>query len=199
MEVLKILNPSNEIIQKNTDSGLQFCKITVNEEYAKNWNIDLNDFICLTKNGQLISNNLYRVGGLGKPNLEKDNYFMLIKYVEDIYDFDFIKRCYPNKSKKELELQRKHLKQRWVIIDKNGVEKYEHKGIDYPYLVKNSCIFSFNKRYYNIETGALYCQAYESVESADFIFLKNSFDDDKSKRGVMKINKKDGSYELFPE
>lgn len=189
MEVLKILNPSNEIIQKNTDSGLQLSKITVNVEYAKKWNVGLNDFLCLTKNGELISNNLYRVGGMGTPNLEKDNYFMLLKYVEAYYDDEITK----DKSRKP------HLDGLWCIIDKNGIEKVECKKFSSPYLVKNSCIYSIDRKYYNIENGQLYCQAYTSVESKDFLFLENSFDDDKSKRGVMKINKKDGSCELFPE
>lgn len=200
MEVLKILNPSNKIIQKNTDSGLQLCKIDVNEEYRKKWNIHQNDFVCLTKNGELISNNLYRIGGMNNPNLEKDNYFMLIKHVEAIYDFDFIKKCYPNNSKKQLELQRKHLEDRWVIIDKNGVEKVECQKLKHPYLVKDSCIYSIESKYHNIETGYFYCESSKSMESKEFIFLENIYnfrEKDESKIGIMKINKKDGSYEVF--
>ena len=201
MEVSKQINfPQKlEVQQEKNNIGLQLSKISVNEEYAKKWNVDLNDFVCLTKNGELISNNLYRIGGLNNPNLEKDKYFMLIKHVEAIYDFDFIKKCYPNKSKKELEIERNHLDGLWCINDKNGIEKVECKKFSSPYLVKNSCIYSIDRNYYNIETGQLYCQAYTSVQSKDFLFLENSFDADKSKRGVMKINKKDGSYELFPE
>ena len=106
MEVSKQINfPQKlEVQQEKNNIGLQLSKISVNEEYAKKWNVDLNDFVCLTKNGELISNNLYRIGGLNNPNLEKDKYFMLIKHVEAIYDFDFIKQCYPNKSEKEREI-----------------------------------------------------------------------------------------------
>lgn len=191
MEIQKEINLSNKLVvqQENTSSGLQLCKIDVNEEYSKKWNIHLNDFLCLTKDGKLISNNLYRIGGLGKPNLQKDNYFMLLKYVEAYYD------------KKIIDITKsdpKHLEGRWTIIDKNGVEKYEHKrGIDHPYLVKNSCIYSLNKSYYNIETGELYCESYTRMETENFLFLDNAYDDDKSKRGVMKINKKDGTFEMF--
>lgn len=187
----------------NNNSGcLQLSKIQVDENYRKEWNVTLNDFVCLTKNGQLISNNLYRVGGMGTPNLEKDNYFMLLKHVEHLYDFEFLKKCYPNKSRKELELHRKHLKDTWVIIDKNGVEKQEQKGsLDYMYLVKNSCIFHLGSKYYNIETGEFYCESSKSMQSKEFIFLENIYsfrEKDESKIGIMKINKKDGSYEVFP-
>jgi len=36
------------------------------------------------------------------------------------------------------------------------------------------------------------------MDSKDFLFLKNYSDENKSKIGVMKIDKKDGSLELFP-
>jgi len=67
---------------------------------------------------------------------------MLLKYVEDIYTFDFIKKCYPNSSNKELELQRKHLEGRWCILNKEGVEKIEFDSFKNPHLLSNSCIYS---------------------------------------------------------
>lgn len=175
---------------------LQFSKITVNEDYLKKWNENMQDFICLTRNGQLISNSLYRKGGMGGEF--RDGYMMLLKYVEAIYDFDFIKQCYPNKGNKELELQRRHLEGRWCIIDKNGVEKVAFKQFANPYLTAGQ-VYSLDNKYYNIETGELYCRSYTRMESEEFIFLDNAYDDDHSKRGIMKINKKDGSYELFPK
>jgi len=35
------------------------------------------------------------------------------------------------------------------------------------------------------------------MNTVDYLFLDNRYDNDKSKRGVMKINKKDGTWELF--
>lgn len=176
-------------------SALQLSPIQVNQDYLNEWNNNSNDFVCLTKNGELISKSLYRVGGFGGDI--KQDYFMLLKYVETIYDYDFIKKCYPNKSRKELELQRKHLEGRWCIIDKNGVEKKEFDQFENPYIKKGSCIYSVDSNYYNIETGEFYCKSSKSMESTEFLFLENPYDKDLSKKGVMKINKKDGSWSVF--
>lgn len=66
-------------------------------------------------------------------------------------------------------------------------------------MVKNSCIYTLEQRYYNIETGELYCQSFTSMQSKEFLFLNNAYDADTSKRGVMKINKADGTFELFKD
>lgn len=176
-------------------SALQLSPIKVNDEYCNEWNERMTDFVVLTKNGELISNSLYRVGGFGGDI--KQDYFMLLKYVESVYEMDFLKRCYPNKSNKELELQRKHLEGRWCIIDKNGVEKKEFDQFKNPYIKKGSCIYSVDSNYFNIETGEFYCNSSKSMESSEFLFLENPYDKDLSKKGVMKINKKDGSWTVF--
>lgn len=172
---------------KNSD-GLQLCPIQVKEEYLKKWNEISRDFVCLTKNGELISNSLYRLGGLNfNLNLKKDRYFMLLKHVEAFYP-DTITKVKDRKP---------HLESRWVILDKNGIEKVEFKQFASPYLVKDSCIYSIDGKYYNIETGEFYCDSRTSMKSSDYIFLENAYDKDESKRGVMKINKNDGTWELF--
>ena len=184
--------------EKSLDNCLQLSPIQVNKDYLKEWNENSNDFVCLTKNGELLRPTLYRVGGLNNPKLDKDRYFMLLKYVEDIYDYDFIKKCYPEKGRKELELQRKHLKGIWCILDKDGNEKIEfERNLYSPYLIKDSCIYTINSNYYNIETGEHYGYANSCSESKEFLFLDNKYEKDKSKCGVMKINKQDGSYEMF--
>lgn len=171
---------------KHTDNSLQLSPIKLNDDYREKWNITLNDFVCLTRNGQLISDFLYRVGGGGVPDVNKD-YFMLLKYVEAFY---------PDSITKE-EKRKPHLEGRWCILNKEGVEKVEFPHFKNPYLVRNSVIYSIDNDYYNIETGQLYCKSYSSLKSSDYLFLSNDFDKDKSKRGVMKINKKDGTWELF--
>lgn len=176
-------------------SALQLSPIQVDEEYCKEWNERMTDFVVLTKNGELISNSLYRVGGFVADI--KQDYFMLLKYVEDIYDYDFLKKCYPSKSNKQLELEKKHLSGHWCILDKNGVEKKVFDQFKNPYLTKDSCIYSVDSNYYNIETDEHYGYSSSSFSSKEFLFLDNRFEKDKSKCGVMKINKKDGSYEVF--
>lgn len=171
------------------DQYLQLSPITVNEDYRRKWNIHENDFVCLTRNGELVNNSLYRVGGLNTPNLKKD-YFMLLKQVEALYSMDIMKM---SKSKDP-----RHLESRWCIIDKNGIEKVECSRFKTPYLIGNSCIYSTDGNYYNIETDEFYCHCHHSIASSEFLFLENSYDKDESRRGVMKINKKDGTWELFP-
>jgi len=168
-------------------SALQLSHIQVDSEYCKKWNERMTDFVVLTKNGELVSNSLYRVGGMGgKP--DGKNYFMLLKYVEDYY---------PKHITDHTKSDPKHLSGRWCILDKNGIEKVVFDSFKSPYLVKESCIYSIDQTYYNIETGECYCKAYTSMQSKEFLFLENAYDDDKSRRGVMKINKQTGTWELF--
>ena len=122
---------------------------------------------------------------------------MLIKYVESIYDFKFIKRLYPNKTNKELELKRKHLDSRWCILDEFGIEKIEFTHFESPCLIKDSCIYSIDSKYYNIETKELYCESSHSMTSKQYLFLDNRYDTDKDKIGILKIDKITGKVELF--
>lgn len=174
------------------DNGIiRFNPIKVNEDYAKKWKCErTNDFIVLTKNNEIIRDTLYRVGGIGVPK-PTDDYFLLLKYVEAYYSDEIMKM-----SK---EKDNKHLDGQWCILDKYGNEKVVFdKHLRSPYLVSNSCIYSTDREYYNIETGQCYSKyASDSMESSEFLFLDTKYDNDKSKRGVMKINKKDGSFELF--
>ncbi len=185
---------------KPTDknSALQLSPIQINEEYRKEWNERMTDFVGLTKNGELINNSLYRVGGFGSIAEDiKQDYFMLLKYVESVYEMDFLKGCHPNKSNKQLELERKHLVGCWCILDKNGVEKKVFDRFKTVHIIKGSCIYSVDGNKYNIETGEFYCNSTASMESSEFLFLENTRDKDLSKKGVMKINKKDGSWSVF--
>ncbi|MES2287649.1 MAG: hypothetical protein V4547_18280 [Bacteroidota bacterium] len=173
-----------ELLPEAISSELQFSQIILNDDYVKKWNVSCNDYFCLTKNGILVSSNLYRKGGMGGDF--KDGYALILKYVEAIYD-DVITK---------IQKRKRHLKSVWVIIDKNGVEKYESQPYDSIFL-QGGLIFCNGNKYYNIETGELYCQSYTTIKSEDYVFLNNPYDDDKSRRGVMKINKRDGSYEIF--
>ena len=181
----------NEQLHTVCKNGLlEFSKININDDYCKKWNIYEKDFICLTKNGELVRDTLYRVGGLDLSKLNKGKYFMLIKYVESFYSKDVMEI---SESKDP-----RHLEGRYCILDKNGNEKIEFKHFKYPYLIAGSCIYSINSNYYNIETGEYYCNADTSMESTDFLFLENRFDSNRSKRGVLKIDKRTGTWELFP-
>ncbi len=172
----------------DTNAPLQLSPITVNEDYRKKWNVISKDFMLLSKNDKPIRETLYRLGGLGSIDSLKDDYFMLLKYVEDFYSDDITK----DKTRKP------HLDGRWCILDKDGNEKAVFtSSLKSPSLIKNSVIYSLEYNYYNIETGEIYCNSYTRMTTEEYLFLHNEYDNDKSKRGVMKINKKDGSFELF--
>lgn len=182
---------------ENTDT-LQLGKIELTQKYLDEWNENCKDFVVLSKNGKLLRNTLYRVGGLNTTVVGKDKYFMLLKYTESLYTKEFIRGCYPTKSRNEQNKLLKHLKHEWVILDSEGNEKVVvDGGLDWAYIVKNSCIYSLGKRYYNIETGYCYGHSTTSMKSSEFLFLDNQFENDETKRGVLKVNLKDGSWEVF--
>jgi len=163
---------------------IELSQIIIDENYATKWNTSGRDFIVLTNNGEPINKHLYRKGMFN--NKIKD-YFMLFKMVEAYYPDSITK----NKKAKL------HLEDRSVILNKDGIEKVEFSSFQHPYLVDNSCIYSLDQNYYNIETGELYCNSFTSMISLEYLFLDNRYDKDPNKCGVMKINKKDGSWELF--
>lgn len=164
---------------------LKFSPIQINEDYRKKWNINNHDFFLLTMDGEPISDTLYRTGAIGGN--PKDNYFMLLKHVEAYYEDNITKD----------EARKPHLESQWCILNRNGIEKVNFKQFATPYIVKNSCIYSLGNNYYNIETGYFYCKSYTVMVSSEYVFLSNDYDDDKSRRGVMKIKKVDGTWELF--
>lgn len=168
------------------NNTLELVRVELKPKYRLKWNVGpaLNDFCNLYLNGKKVSNTLYRVHGFGSDLTA--NYFMLLKQVEDRYadNITTIKKRKP------------HLGNHAVIIDSNGNEKQVFNQFDSPYL-QGGVIYCLNNDYYNIETLELYCNSYSSMSSKEFLFLDNRYDSDKSKRGVLKINKVDGSTELF--
>lgn len=181
------------------ENKIELKPVELDEKYIKKWNIHQKDFFHLYKNGKKVNNNLYRVGGFGVKLT--DRYFMLLKQVESNYSDSIMKECEkfaknqgikPNKSSKYLDNCS-------CILDNNCVEKkvFVNSGLGYPYLL-GGCVYIINNEYRNIETDELYCNSSSgSFKSKDFIFIDNPYDNDKSKRGVLKINKHTGSVELF--
>lgn len=166
---------------------LALCPIKVNKEYRDRWNIHTSDFLLLTKDDEIQNNNtLYRVGGLGSPDLAAP-YFMLLKHVE---------AHYPDSITKDTR-QKRHMESRWVIIDRQGKERVEFEQFAHPDLIKNSCLYTLNNQFYNIETGECYGTSYTSMQSLEYLFIDRSYDSDKKKRGILRINKKDGSTTLY--
>ncbi len=129
----------------------------------------------------------YRIGGMNYPKPETDRYFMLLKYVEAYYDKSITKHTGSDP---------KHLEGHWVILDKNGVEKVELLWCRHMYYL-GGIIYSTEGKVYNIETKEYYGDSYNSISSENYLFLSDKYNDDKSKRGILKININDGTTELF--
>lgn len=178
-----------EIVSVKKTGRLELSPITLNDDYIKEWQIISRDFVCLTRDGELINNNLFRIGGVGTPKLNQ-RYFMLLVYKEDFYDERILKM---SKTKNP-----KHLASHWCIIDQNGQIKFEANEFESNlHLYNDSCIYKLKNDYYNVETGYHYCQGYKSVESKNYLFVQNDYDKDETKRGVWKINKNDGTFEIL--
>lgn len=169
---------------------LELRPVELDAVYSKRWNESSKDFLNLYKDGVKVSDTLYRTGWCGKNDLKKE-YFLLLKYDEAMYSDDIAKKL----------SDKRHLQARWCILNQEGVEKLIAKPFDSVYLIGGVvCIVEHN--YYNIETGELYCSgntSSASMETSDFVFVHNRWDKDESKCGVLKINKFNGSVELFPQ
>lgn len=183
----------HKVIDPN--APLQLSPIKLNEDYCKKWNERMTDFVCLTRNGELVNNSLYRLGGFGHVQDLKNDYFMLLKYVEAYYEDHIVKATQKFTGQKT---SNRHLAGCWTILNKHGQEVKVFDQFKSPYLIKNSVIYSIDSNYYNIETDEFYCHCSHSFRSDEFLFLDNQFDKDLSRRGVMQIDLKTGEFDLYP-
>lgn len=172
------------LTKDDKDGPLQLNPIMLREDYRNKWNVVSNDFVLLCRGETPIRSTLYRIGS-GLVIFNKNSaYFMLLKHQEEFY----ADKITMDKSKKP------HLSASWCIVSPSGEEKYVCQGLlESPYL-HGGVIYSVNGRFYNIETGFFYCYAHKSLNSDKYLFLDNSFDKRKEFRGIMQIEKSNGSY-----
>ena len=164
---------------------IEFRHAKLTEEYCKQWHIFSYDFINLYKDGIKLSNTLYRIGGFSSKI--KDGYFMLLKHVEAFYNDSIVLD----------PLEKAHLESNWCILNENGEEKIVFSHFKAPYL-QGGLVYSLDNKYYNIETNECFGESYKvAFNTANFLFLHTEYEKDETKRGVMKINKFDGTFELF--
>jgi hypothetical protein len=162
---------------------LRFAELS--ESYRKKWNIHLNDYRYLYKDGKKVSDVLYRIGGMG-AKLE-DSYFMILKHCEAVYSDVTIDKE-----------RRNHLDDHWCIMNQDGEEKVVFEKHDSGVYLQGGLIYTKGDYYYNIETGYCYGSANKQMSSKDFLFIDLSYYKVKEERGILKINKFDGTTELFP-
>lgn len=194
-----VLIPRHSTIKKTSTmkNKVELVPVELDAKYRKKWQATGSDFFHLYVNGKRANDSLYRVGGFGVKLDEK--YFMLLKQVESKYEDRIMEmtRDFHKKNETKFDNNPRHLANCSCIVDENGVEKVVVNEFGTPYII-GGCVYTINNKYYNIETGELYCTSHSPcIKSKDFIFINNEFDDDKSKRGVLRINKHDGSTELY--
>jgi hypothetical protein len=175
------------------NDDIEFSPIVLTDEYAKKWNERSSDFFKIYKDGVPVSEKIYRQGGLFNKNDLNQPYFQIIRYSEALHD----RKTFPKHTTEQL----RHLKPTWVIIDsKTGEEVYEFaNSLDNGRIFKNSILCSYKNSIFNIKSGEKLVEnlSVSSLESSEFLFVDNSFDTDKSKRGVYKIHKMTAEIEVF--
>lgn len=169
---------------------MKFVKKEFDEKYSKKWNIYMDDYVQLADdNGNLISDSVYRLGGMFSwKNFNSGEYFELIKYTEEYYEDNITK----DKKRKP------HLEGRHCILDKNGVEKVICDSIEYPYIRKNSVIYSTSRDgMHNIETSEYYGKPSTVINGEEYIIIENRWEKDENLKGVFMIHKKSGIKQLI--
>jgi len=136
-------------VNRNTVEGLHLCSVTISPEYAKKWDASEKDFVVLVKDGVLLRNTLYRLGGIGKRPDNK-SYFLLLKYTEAIHSTEDMK--------KYKFTHRNHLQSGWCILDKDGNEKVNMSDFQAPYIY--GCLYVESNNWYKIETNEKICSAH---------------------------------------
>jgi len=177
---------------KELIGGIEFHLVNLSESYRIKWNISptLDDFGVLMLDGEVINDNLYRIGGLSVFDRD-DTYMALLLQVEAHYSKDIMKMSKSNGTSN-------HLDNQTAFINRNGEIKVVFDNtLNYPYL-EGGCIYSLNRKYYNIETNELICSGSGTVKSRDFLFIESRYHLDKTKRGVYQININNGTYVLYP-
>ena len=165
---------------------IELIHANLSPEYRKKWNChSLDDFGLLYKNGEKVNDTLYRIGGMGADI--NANYFCILKHVEAFYPDSITK----------IKKDKPHLESQWVILNNDCEEKVNTGSFNAPYLI-GGCIYTVKSNIYNINTNEMYAYSGKWMRTNDFIFVENPYDENASKRGVLKINKEDGSFELFP-
>ena len=188
MYKIKELIPSN---QTKLINGLVFQLVTLDKDYKKKWNVinSADDFGIIMRNGNIVNDKLFRIGGL-TTLIEGEQYISLLLQKESFY------------SKKIMDMAKSsgtanHLDSQTTFLNNNGeiVITFD-KSLTYPRIV-GGCIYSMDNSYYNIKTKEFICRGYDSMKTKDFLFVNNRYDNDVARRGVFQINIHNGTYVIY--
>ncbi len=172
-----ILGGQSQPKKKNTYKpkivNIEFRKAVFTEEYMNKWGISHNDYFQIYSFGELLRPTLYRKGGFNGKWI--DGYMQLFKCVES----------------------NGYLSNSTCIIDTNGKEMYSSNSILDSVYLRPGGIYVYASKYFNIRNNKLYCRSYTCMTTKNYTFLDNKYDEDETRRGVMKISHDDGSYGII--
>jgi len=154
------------------------------KEYIKEWNIYNPKLYNIYVDGVKKSDKLYTMG-VFPANLENP-YFLILLHREALYELHI--EANPEK--------RKHLESVFTIITNKGEVKKEFNSFNSPYLL-GGLIYVLNNSYYNIETGEKYLNTSHSINTENYLFLDNRYDSVESRKGVMQLDKRTGTYTII--
>jgi len=176
---------------------IKLIKVVLNYDTMKKFNINKNDFYQLQINGEIKSPTYYRQhhNFFNESDL-KNNYFILLKQIEDIYP-DVVTKD----NKRKL-----HYGNYPCVIDNNGNEVYvgeEYSSIFLlggEILLENPHFVGSDLNIINLKNNNLIIKgkSLNYFKSKNYIFVENRYDTDKIKRGVYQIDVLTGEYIVHP-
>ena len=178
--------------------GITLKPAILSEKYIAKFQIHDRNIVQVYKDDVLVSDSLYRVGGLFSCN---EKYFTLLKQVEAQYSKEIMGYALEHEKKHNMKLNRNpnYLASCCCILDAEGKEKLTSKSHTYCYLLGGIIAavqdIGGSSKIINIETGELISKSARYFSSAEYIFLDNNHDfEDKTRRGIIQLNKETGEY-----
>jgi len=175
----------------NGPQNIEFKPYILNEKFAKEYQTTSKDFIQIYKDGKLVSDDLFRFGGLGGN--WKDNYIELLRYEKAKYKPEILKMS-KNKNPK-------YLKGIWVVVNKYGEVIYENRDDEMHRLQHlGGDIFKKEGKVFNVRTKCVYTEnAKDYFETDDYVFIKVDYQ--KEGNGVYRIHKTvdTNTIEFYPK
>lgn len=165
---------------------IELVQTSVSDEYKQKFNVHIDDFITIYKDGKQVSSQLYRIGGLD-VDLSKP-YFVLLKQVESRYPNNIT----TNKKKQ------KYLANCDCLIDQDGIEIITTEQYKSLYYWKG-LIYSINDEYYNAKTGISYgyCRNVHFTDNFVFMYNPHKINPYVNIKGMLKIDVHTGKIETF--
>jgi len=164
--------PPKEVVYWKPDGpkNIEFRPAIIGEKFLS-YNRE-GDFIQIYRDGELISEELFRFGGVG--GRWQDGFMILIHYFESTYEDKYSDEAKLRAKKKKPYLMKPCLDHLWCIIDESGKMIYETKEKFHHDLYQvASFIFVEKERYFDARTGHVYTEnGRTKMVTDDYVFIE---------------------------